>query len=207
MPLQEHLTDPQAIWDELKAGNERFAAQQSKHPNDTVERRTILSEGQNPRAVVLACSDSRVPVELLFDVGLGDVFVIRTAGEIVGLSVLASLEYAVESLGCPLVIVMGHEFCGAVGAAMNAVNNGEVPGGFTRVLIERVSPSVMAANGEGKHSAEDVERIHVAQTVAQLFTLYPALKERLAQGTLGVIGARYRISDNKVETVVAHGVE
>ena len=90
-------------------GNHRFMTFREKHPNQDVERRMQMRYGQNPIVAVLACSDSRVPVELIFDQGLGDAFVIRTAGEIIDLAVLGSLEYAVESLNVPLIVVMGHE--------------------------------------------------------------------------------------------------
>ncbi|MCF4007166.1 carbonic anhydrase [Corynebacterium uropygiale] len=207
MPLHDELTSPQAVWDELLAGNERFAAQASEHPHMHDERRAELSAGQSPRAVVLSCSDSRAPVELLFDSGLGDIFVVRTAGEILGLSVLASVEYAVNGLGCPLVVVLGHEFCGAVGAALTAVTTGELPGGFSNVLVERVTPSVLAAQREGHTESADVERVHVRHTVDTLFAQFPALREKVAEGSVGVVGARYRVSDNRVETVCSHGVE
>lgn len=146
-------------------------------------------------------------MELLFDTGLGDIFVVRTAGEILGLSVLASVEYAVHGLGCPLVVILGHEFCGAVGAALHAVNSGELPGGFSNVLVERVTPSVLAAQREGHTDTADIERVHVRHTVETLFTQLPLLKEKVEEGSVGVVGARYRVSDNRVETVCGHGVE
>ena len=122
---QQQTMTPEQAWVAMRDGNRRFMSEDVAHPNQDVNRRHVLTAGQRPHAVVLACSDSRVPVEIVFDQGLGDVFVIRTAGEITDLSVLASLEFAVDGLGVPLVLVLGHEACGAVAAAQTALNTGQ----------------------------------------------------------------------------------
>src|SRR5215218_7417660 len=118
--------------DALKAimeGNARFVAAKAAYPHQTVEQRTSVAGGQHPIAVVLSCSDSRVPPELVFDQGLGDLFVVRVAGNVADDAVIASIEYAVEHLGPTLVVVLGHEKCGAVAATLDAVKTGgAVPG-------------------------------------------------------------------------------
>ncbi|AGP30073.1 carbonic anhydrase [Corynebacterium terpenotabidum] len=197
-------TPAQAL-DSLIRGNARFMSEESAHPRQDGARRELMTTGQRPFAVVLACSDSRVPVEIIFDQGLGDIFVIRTAGEITDLSVLASLEFAVVGLGVPLVVVLGHESCGAVMAAQNALETGEMPSGFQRVLVEKVTPSLLAARAEGGESAEDFERHHVIEIAAHIVDRSPQILNGLREGTVGVVGMRYRLSDGLTEPVVTYG--
>lgn len=176
-------------------------------PNQGPERRSQLTAGQAPVAAVLACSDSRVPVEMVFDQGLGDIFVVRTAGEIIDLAVLGSLEYAVESLHVPLVVVMGHESCGAVAATRAALDGHEIPGGFQRVLVEKVSTSILEARAAGCESDADLERYHVAETVDMILSRSPEIRNKVVKGKLGIVGVRYRLSDGKAEECVALGVD
>ena len=197
---------PESVWQSVRRGNKRFVNGESDHPRQTIDRRIQLTHGQHPKAVVLACSDSRVPVEIIFDQGLGDLFVIRTAGEITDLSVLASLEFAVDSLGVKLVMVLGHESCGAVKAAKQALDGGELPGGFQRVLVEKVTPSLLAARRAGETTPEDFERRHVREIVNHIVDRSPEISSRLDSGEVGVVGLRYRLSDGLAETVVAKGV-
>ena len=198
---------PQQVWNALKEGNERFVEDRAERPNADPSRRHSLVEGQDPRVVVISCSDSRVPVELIFDMGLGDAFVIRTAGHIVDNTVLASLEYAIDNLGCNLVVVMGHQSCGAINAASTFVNGEvQVPSGFQRTIIEMVSLSTLAARSRGESSAEEFERAHTVETVRQLLARMPSLSQKIVEGTMGVVGTRYRLEDSSVESVVKHGV-
>ncbi|MEZ2122911.1 MULTISPECIES: carbonic anhydrase [unclassified Corynebacterium] len=208
LPPDENRTPryPSAVWAALIEGNRRFMNFSVERPNQDALRRSQLTHGQEPLAVVLACSDSRVPVELIFDQGLGDVFVIRTAGEIIDLAVLGSLEYAVESLHVPLVVVLGHESCGAVAATMAALDGHEIPGGFQRVLIEKVSPSILDARAAGRRTIEEFEAHHVAETVDQVLSRSPEIKARVSKGTCGIVGVRYRLSDGMAEPVVTIGV-
>lgn len=178
----------------------------SAHPNQDPSRREKLTAGQNPAVVVLSCSDSRVPVEIIFDQGLGDIFVIRTAGHITDLSVLASLEFAVDSLGVNLVVVLGHESCGAVKAAHAALDGGDLPGGFQRVLVEKVTPSLLAARKDGQNTSDELERRHVREIVNHIIDRSPEIKTRLAEGTVGVAGMRYHLGDGRAEVVVTKGV-
>ncbi len=197
---------PKQAWEQLLAGNERFAAQQASHANTDLDRRAQLRDGQNPIAVVLACSDSRVPVELIFDAGLGDLFVVRTAGEILGESVMGSISYAVNSLQVPLVIVLGHESCGAGAAAPAAVETGQIPDDHQRVLVERVAPSIMMAKSQGETESYEFERRHAAQMAEQISGTMPRLGRKLEEGKVGLVAARYLLSDSRVETIMSAGV-
>ena len=197
---------PETVWKHLLDGNHRFVEGQSAHPNQDPSRREKLTAGQNPAVVVLSCSDSRVPVEIIFDQGLGDIFVIRTAGHITDLSVLASLEFAVDSLGVSLVVVLGHESCGAVKAAHSALEGGALPGGFQRVLVEKVTPSLLAARKDGQNDIQDLERRHVREIVNHIIDRSPEIKTRLNHGKVGVVGMRYHLGDGRAEVVVTKGV-
>lgn len=204
--MSHHFTPQQAL-EALLEGNARFMSEDSDHPHQDRVRRQLMTSGQKPHAVVLACSDSRVPVEIIFDQGIGDLFVIRTAGEITDLSVLASLEFAVVSLGVPLVVVLGHESCGAVGAAQNALTTGSMPPGFQRVLVEKVTPSLLAARALGADTSEDFEKHHVVEIANHIVDRSPGIVEKLRDGECGVVGMRYRLSDGMAEPVVTYGVD
>lgn len=156
---------------------------------------------------MLSCSDSRAPVELVFDIGLGDAFVIRTAGHIVDDSVLASLEYAIENLGVNLVVVMGHQSCGAIGATVSVIDDGAaIPAGYQRAIVEKISLATQAVHAQGSTSTADYEREHTRQTVDRLLANVGALRHKVEQGTIGVVGARYLLDDGRVEPVIYHGV-
>ena len=131
---------PEEAWRVLAAGNARFMADERAHPHQDVHFRHRIAAKQNPFAIFFGCADSRVAAEIIFDQGLGDLFVVRTAGHVVDPSVLGSLEFGVGVLDCPLIVVLGHDSCGAVSAAEVAVRTGEVPGGFLRDIVERVTP-------------------------------------------------------------------
>ena len=197
---------PQAVWESLREGNERFMANRSERPNQDPEYRSLLSVGQSPRVVIFSCSDSRVPVEMVFDLGLGDAFVIRTAGQIIDSSTLASVDYAIEKFDVNLLVVMGHESCGAVRATMEFAEGGSAPNGFQRTIVERVLMSVTEANKRGLVTREDVERQHITETVYQLMARAPGLGQGLIRQSMGIVGLRYNLSDGRVEPVVLNGV-
>lgn len=198
---------PIEAWGAMRDGNHRFMAQDVDHPHQDKTRRDLLTTGQRPHAAVLACSDSRVPVEIVFDQGLGDVFVIRTAGEITDLSVLASLEFAVDALDVPLVVVLGHESCGAVAAAQTALNTGELPDGFQRVLVEKVTPSLLAARKNGLTETPDFEKQHVTEIAHHIMDRSPEIQQRVQDGRCAVMGMRYRLADGLAEPLVSFGLE
>ncbi|HEY0450161.1 carbonic anhydrase [Actinophytocola sp.] len=142
-PRVTELTADQA-WRKLVAGNDRFVAGHQKHPHESLAWRESLVNGQHPFAVILSCADSRVPPELVFDEGLGDLFVIRAAGEVLDTAVIGSIEYAVEHLGVPLIVVLGHASCGAVSATIDVVNGDAEVSGDISTLVRSVEPAVRA---------------------------------------------------------------
>lgn len=192
-------TTPASAWKTLKEGNERFVAGRPEHPNQSVERRASLTAGQQPIAAVLGCADSRAAAELLFDQGLGDIFVVRTAGQAIDTAVLGSLEYAVTALNVPLLAVVGHTGCGAVKAAVGALDDGAVPAGFVRDVVERVAPSILVARRDGLSQVDEFEQRHVRETVAHILSRSTAIAERVAAGTLGIVGLTYQLADGRAE--------
>ncbi|WP_156686315.1 carbonic anhydrase [Mycobacterium sp. Marseille-P9652] len=194
-------TSPVTAWKALKEGNERFIAGKQQHPSQSVEHRASLAGGQNPIAVVFGCADSRVAAELIFDQGLGDMFVVRTAGQAIDTAVLGSIEFAVTVLNVPLIVVLGHDSCGAVKAALGAIDDGAIPGGFVRDVVERVAPSILMGRRDGLTRVDEFEERHVRETVAQLLARSTAIAERVDAGTLAVAGATYHLSDGRAALV------
>jgi carbonic anhydrase len=194
-------TSPVTAWKALKEGNERFVAGQPAHPSQSVEHRASLAAGQKPTAVIFGCADSRVAAELIFDQGLGDVFVVRTAGQTLDSAVLGSIEYAVMILDVPLVVVLGHNNCGAVKAAIGALDDGAIPGGFVRDVVERVASSILLGRRDGLTRVDEFEDRHVQETLAQLMARSTAIGERVAAGTLGLAGITYNLADGRAVLV------
>ncbi|MBV9638944.1 MAG: carbonic anhydrase, partial [Mycobacteriaceae bacterium] len=161
-------TSPVTAWKALKEGNDRFVTGKPEHPSQSVEHRASLTEAQRPTAVVFGCADSRVAAEIIFDQGLGDMFVVRTAGHVIDSAVLGSVEYAVNVLEVPLIVVLGHDSCGAVKATLAALDDGVLPGGYVRDVVERVTPSILLGRREGLSRPDEFEARHVAETAAQL---------------------------------------
>lgn len=188
------FTPDQAL-ERLLQGNQRFVASQATHPNQTTERRQSLVQGQAPMAIVLTCSDSRVAPELFLDQGLGDLFVIRNAGNILDDHVIGSMEYAVEHLHVGLIMVIGHEKCGAVAAA---VGGGEIPGHIHSVT-DCLAPAVEAAKSQPGDKVDNTVRANAKQ-VAQILThVEPFLKAAQAEGKLKIVAARYELGSGQIE--------
>jgi len=167
-----------------------------------VHFRHQVAAKQNPFAIFFGCADSRVAAEIIFDQGLGDLFVVRTAGHVIDPSVLGSLEFGVGVLNCPLIVVLGHDSCGAVKAAEVAVRTGEVPGGFLRDIVERVTPSVLAASRGGRTpTIEQIEREHVERTCDLIAERSTLIADRIRSGALGIVGAEYDLSDGEAKVV------
>ncbi|KJK53801.1 MULTISPECIES: carbonic anhydrase [unclassified Streptomyces] len=198
---------PRDAFELLMAGNQRFVAGGPEHPNQDAARRTETAPSQQPFAVLFGCSDSRLAAEIIFDRGLGDLFVVRTAGHVAGTEVLGSIEFGVAVLNAPLVVVLGHDSCGAVAAACSALENGQTPGGFVRDVVERVTPSVLAARAVGRVSAEEILAEHIEHTVDLLLERSRVLAERVADGRLGVVGLSYRLADGSAQFVAARGLD
>ena len=182
-------------------------AGEREHPNQDVNQRAKLALKQAPFAVFFGCADSRVAAEIIFDQGLGDLFVVRTAGHVVDSSVLGSMEFGVGVLGIPLIVVLGHDSCGAVNAAVVAVQTGEMPTGYVRDIVERVTPSVLAAGKSGEATIDQIEAEHVRQTARLLAERSHLLADRLEAGTVGIIGATYHLREGRARVVSALGLQ
>jgi carbonic anhydrase len=191
-------SNPVAAWKALKEGNERFVAGEPQHPSQSIEDRARLATGQKPTAVVFGCADSRVAAEIIFDQGLGDMFVVRTAGHVIDSAVLGSIEYAVTVLDVPLIAVLGHDSCGAVKATLSAIDDGVVPGGYVRDIVERVTPSILHGRHAGLTRVDEFETRHVNETVMQLRIRSASIAERLVAGTVAIAGLTYHLADGRV---------
>lgn len=183
----------------LLAGNKRYAEELASHPHQTAIRRTEVAQGQHPRAAILACADSRVSPEIVFDQGLGDLFTVRVAGNILDAASLGSLEYAVEHLHTPVIVVLGHEKCGAVSAA---VSGGHAPG-HIHAVVEAIAPAVRETKGQAGDAVENAVCANVQAVVKQLQAAAPILAEHVRTGKLKVIGARYDLDTGKVDVLPA----
>jgi carbonic anhydrase len=192
---QQALPSADAVLAELKAGNAHFVAKKYEHPHQTAARQQALAATQNPHCAILTCADSRVPPELVFDQGLGDIFDVRVAGNTAGDDALASLEYAAEHLHVPLIVVMGHTHCGAVSAA---VEGGTLPGKLPGLIAE-LRPAVEQSAHEPGDRIENAVRDNVALVVKQLLAAKPVLSELVATGKLRIVGAVYSLETGKVD--------
>ena len=181
----------------LMDGNNRYVSAQTSHPNQTPARRTEITGGQHPFAIIVGCSDSRVPPEIIFDQGLGDLFVVRLAGHVLSDEALGSIEYALEHLGTRLIMVLGHDNCGAVTAA---VKGGDIPGHIGSI-VKAIAPAVKKAKNQPGDLLENAIRENVAMVVDQLRSSSPLLAHLVKDGILKIIGAYYRLDDGKVTLV------
>ena len=203
-PFVPKLT-PAMAWTRMMDGNRRFFAGQSANPNQSIQTRETLAAGQDPFATVFGCSDSRVGAEIIFDQGLGDLFVVRTAGHIVDAGVLGSLEYAVGVLDIPLIVVVAHSSCGAIRATLKAVEQREMPSGFLREVVEHIAPSVLTTGALESASVDDVGRAHLEHTVELLTERSTLIRERIEDGRLGVVGAMYMLSEGTGRVLITLG--
>ncbi|ASU60415.1 MULTISPECIES: carbonic anhydrase [Nocardiopsis] len=181
----------------LKRGNRRWRRYDSRHPNEGPARREEMARGQNPFAVILGCADSRVAPELVFDRGLGDLFTIRSAGQVLDESVLGSISYAAEHLAVPLIVVLGHSSCGAVSAAVEAHETGELPHGHVGYLVEGILPVVEATPDEGGDFVDACVRAN-AEYIADQLRVDADLRELVESGRLDVVPARYDLETSEV---------
>ncbi|KNC19644.1 carbonic anhydrase [Arthrobacter sp. RIT-PI-e] len=196
---------PGEAWLRLQEGNARFVGAQVSHPNQDASRRTALVNDQHPFAVIFGCSDSRLAAEIIFDLGLGDVFVVRTAGQVIDDAVLGSLEYSVSVLKVPLIVILGHDSCGAVMATMNALDSGDMPTGFLRDLVERITPSVLTARRTGVTDVNSTVIEHTKQTSKRLIDSSRVIAEAVAEGSVAVVGVSYRLDEGKAVLVSGFG--
>ncbi len=197
---------PSEAFDLLLTGNRRFVAGTPEHPNQDATRRAETAPLQRPFAVLFGCSDSRLAAEIIFDRGLGDLFVVRTAGHVAGTEVLGSIEYAVSVLGCPLVVVLGHDSCGAVAATRAALTEGLGTNSFVRDVIERVTPSVLAAHAAGLTGDDDIIDEHIRNTVDLLADRSRLLADKIDAGEAAIAGLSYHLADGSARVVTTRGL-
>src|SRR3712207_1905728 len=184
----------------LKEGNEQFRTDAPFRGAQGRERRVELARGQAPFCVLVGCSDSRVPPELLFGRGLGELFIVRNAGNTVDTAALGSIEYGVGVLGCPLVVVLGHEACGAVAAAVDVVEKNATFPGVIGEMVQPIIPAVLEAQRVGGNNLLDNAIVANAKRVAKrLETQSPVLQEALRTGKLKIVPARYDLDDGNVD--------
>jgi carbonic anhydrase len=194
---------PADVWREMVRGNRRFVAGDPRHPRQDVERREELADSQAPHVALFGCSDSRLAAEIIFDKGLGDLFVVRNAGHVITDSVIASLEYPVALLDVPLIVVLSHDACGAVRAAIDIDDPEASPlPPHIAGLVAGIRPAVRAADSR---DAEDVGRAHLQRTVADLVARSELISDAVAEGRLAVVGANYKLLEGVVVPVVAVG--
>ncbi|MCU4672320.1 carbonic anhydrase [Microbacterium fluvii] len=198
----------------MRAGNARFVDGAPQHPRQDADRRHELATVQTPRAVLFGCSDSRLAAEIIFDQGLGDLFVVRNAGQVVSDSAIASLEYAVAVLKVSLVVVLAHDGCGAVRAAIDSTDPeaAELPPAIWR-LIARIVPAartVLRATPDATAHTVDAElvgREHLRNTVDDLLASSKLISDAVAEGRLGIVGANYRLAEGTAVPHVSVGLD
>jgi carbonic anhydrase len=186
---------------ELQAGNRRFVSGTPIHPHQDVQHRAALAEAQTPFAVIFGCSDSRLAAEIIFDRGLGDLFVIRTAGHTVGTEVLGSIEYAITALNTPLVVVLGHNSCGAVRAARDAAVSHTPPVGHIRAIVDAITPSVRLAEAQHLEGVDPIVDLHIQRTVDQVMRRTEALPAAVEAGRCAVVGMSYHLSAGRARII------
>src|SRR5271156_4135673 len=197
-PKPQNVLSPDEALDQLKKGNERYVAGVMKRHDFRTEREA-LAGGQNPFAGILSCADSRIAPEYAFDSARGDLFVVRVAGNFADEDGIASLEYAVKFLGTPLLVVLGHDSCGAVSAAIKTVKDGaELPGHLPQ-LVEHIAPAVKTAMSEPGDLLANAIRENVILNVEKLKTATPILSDYFSQGKINVVGGIYKLKDGRVE--------
>ena len=219
MTVRAPSPTPAQAWDDMRRGNARFVSGEPHHPRQDVERRNEIASGQRPSAALFGCSDSRLAAEIIFDEGLGDLFVVRNAGQVISDSVVGSLEYAVAVLGVPLIVVLGHDECGAVDAAIRSVgvDAPALPPHIWR-QIAPIVPAVRrvqrtsradgtAASADGSAiDSELVGREHLKDTVAELLHSSELISEAVGEGRLAIVGANYRLAEGPAVPSIVLGI-
>lgn len=211
------------VWSRMLAGNRRFTEGKLEHPNRSVEARKAVIDTHEPDAAVLSCSDARVSPDIIFDAGIGDLFTVRTAGQVIDDAVITSLEYAVDVLGVRLLVVLGHQNCGAIKqackeyeallheltadaedslmAADSVADLDERILNAKSLMLRTVGFSIWQAHESELESTEDFERVHIARTIEQLVEQSEVIQRALAEDRLMITGARYQLDTGKVEVL------
>lgn len=205
---------PGSAWQQLVAGNERFMRGEPEHPRQDAERRAAVSGSQHPKVAIFGCSDSRLSAEIIFDIGLGDAFVVRNAGQVISDSVVGSLEYAVSVLGVHLILVLGHDSCGAVNAAIASVGPDAAP--LPPHIADLISPIIPAVHRVAQRPAGQaidpsqldagkVGQEHLRDTIAELLDRSELIGAAIAEGELAIVGANYRLAEGRAEPDIVVG--
>ncbi len=180
----------------LKAGNERFTSLKVKHPDENKQRREEMQKGQHPFVVILSCSDSRVPLELIFDQGLGDIFEIRNAGNVLNDHVIGSIEYAVMHCGVKLIVIMGHQDCGAIAATLSGKSETK----YIKALEDSIQPAIEKCKKDNLEiNSDNVVKEHVQQDIEELLTEDSELVKYMKEHDVKIVPAYYSIETGKVE--------
>jgi carbonic anhydrase len=203
---------PRDAWHELVAGNGRFISGTLAHPRQDVDHRDALADGQRPFAALFGCADSRLSAEIIFDLGLGDLFVVRNAGQTISQSVVGSLEYAVSVLGVSLILVLAHDDCGAVRAAIDSRKPDATPLPVNILSItDAIQPAidrVLLANATSDVSEIAVDAVgeeHLRDTIAELLSQSELVGDAVANGSLGIVGATYNLRKGHVIPSIVFG--
>lgn len=192
--MERNLNGDQAL-ERLMTGNTRFVTSGLRHPHQTNERRFELRDGQRPFAVILGCADSRVPPEVIFDQGLGDLFIVRVAGNIIDAVILGSIEYAASHLHTPLIMVLGHSQCGAVTAALF---NENLEGNLS-ILAAAIRPALEYLNDRSGDIVNDTAKANARMVSGQLKEASPILSELVKEGKIKIVAAFYDLNTGAVE--------
>jgi carbonic anhydrase len=199
-PKPENVISPDAALDRLMQGNGRYVEGVARR-HDFKHEREALSTGQNPFAAILSCADSRIAPEYCFDTARGDIFVCRVAGNFASDEVVASLEYAVAVLNTPLIMVLGHDACGAVDATIKSVKDGSTLPGHLPSLVAAIKPAVDAVQGEAGDPLANAIRRNVTLNVAKLKTTAPILQAAVDDKKIRVVGGVYTLKTGRVELI------
>jgi carbonic anhydrase len=200
-PKPENILSPEAALDRLMQGNARYVDGVAKR-HDFKNEREPLRTGQNPFAGVLSCADSRIAPEYCFDTGRGDVFVCRVAGNFASDDIVASFEYAVQVLNTPLIMVLGHDACGAVDATIKSIKEGTTLPGHLPALVAAISPAVKAVQGESGDMLDNAIWRNVVLNVEKLKTASPILSKFVDDKKVRVVGGVYKLESGKVQLLV-----
>jgi carbonic anhydrase len=198
IPKPQNVLSPDASLDLLLKGNQRYVEGISRRHDFRHEREALVG-GQNPYAAILSCADSRIAPEYAFDSGRGDLFVCRVAGNFANDDTVASMEYTVSSLGAPLILVLGHDACGAVGATIKSIKDNTTLPGHLPSLVTALAPAVKAVSQQQGDLLANATRQNVIDTVAKLKSATPILSAAVEQKKLWVVGGIYRLKDGKVD--------
>ena len=195
------MISPQVALKKLVDGNERFASGNSIHPNRYEETKNTLIKEQKPFVAVLSCSDSRVPVEIIFDAGLGDVFAVRTAGHVLSKEVIGSLEYAVKSLGVKLVVILGHENCGAIGTAIQTYQNKSYDelSENLQSIMNHIYPAIEKVECDNDDFLNSSVKSNIYYQLEDLISKDAYIKAQIEIGKLAVVAAMYSLATGRVQ--------